>query len=71
MTLREFIEAIEREAERALVGYPLDLNTELEIEGQVRTWDAAGNYHERKIGARSLRLERIGSRAILHFEDRD
>lgn len=69
MTLRELIDAIDREAEKALIGHRLDLDCELEVAGSVTGYNARGLFFEKQVQGKALRLERVGARVILRFEE--
>lgn len=71
MTVAELIEAIDREAERALVGYPLDLGIEIDVAytARVRSSRGGGGYEEVTRTGKLTRLERIGARVILHLNE--
>lgn len=68
MTLRELIDAIDREAERALVGYPLDLDAEVEVKGRITIPAGPVWSHEVNFEGRTTRLEREGGRVFVVIE---
>ncbi len=65
MTLREILEAIDREAEKALIGHRLDLDCEVEVRSarQLRQ-----QHKDAPFEGRTLRLERAGARVVLVIE---
>lgn len=69
MTVRELLEAVDREAERALIGYRLDLDAEVEVKGTISVYRGEGMMmHDQNIEARAVRFERVGSRVFLVIE---
>lgn len=60
MTIEDLFDRIDNEAERALVGYPLDVKAEIELES------LPGQYPI--VRGELVRIERIGARVIFRFE---